>query len=130
MVLSHSSDLSAYLGRTLYNDRSDAVKVWDAYNGASLASLSETRVHGFGTVRSTCFSPCGSYVATISDDKGALLWSTDDWSCIAEVSGGGAQVTRIAISRDGSVLCCGTSSGTIFFRRISDLVPAYRDRSG
>ncbi len=100
------------------------IKVRDASNGALLASLPET--HN-STCHSACFSPCGSYIASTSDDK-ALLWRASDWSCIAKVSGGdGAAVTHVAISPDGRVLCWGTEAGTVFFRRIHDLVSANQD---
>ena len=61
---------------------------------------------------------------SVSDDKGVLLWRTSDWSCIAEVSCGGAPVTHVTILPDGRVLCCGTLAGTVFFCRMHDLVSA------
>ena len=107
-------------------DESGAVKVWDVSNGVLLASLSETSANRDITPQTACFSSCGSYVVSVSDDKGALLWRTSDWSCVAEVSGGGAEVTRVAMSPDGRVLCCGTKAGTVFFHRIHDLVSPVR----
>ena len=102
------------------------INVWDASNGALLASLSE--IPGVcNTGHSTCFSACGGYVATASDDKrGVLLWRISDWSCIARVDGD-EEVTHIAISLDGRVLCWGTVDGRVFFRRIHDLVSADQD---
>lgn len=64
---------------------------------------------------------------SVSDDKGVLLWRTSDWSCIAEVWSGRAPVTCIAISPDGKVICCGTDAGTVFFRRMHDLISASQD---
>ena len=118
MVLSHSSKTW---------DGSDTVRVWDASNGTLLKSLSQTHLAGQSIVHSTCFSPCGSYLASLSDDKGVLLWRTSDWSCIAEVSARGEVVTRVAISPDGRVLCYGTRAGTVFFRRMRDLTSATQD---
>lgn len=129
MVLPHSSAASHRLDAQNSDGPSSGVKVWDAVNGILLASLPGMRVRELSAPRSgsascACFSPCGSYVASVSDDEGVLLWRTGDWSCVAEVSGGGAPVTRVAISPDGRVLCCGTEVGTVFFRLMHDLVSA------
>ncbi len=105
------------------------INVWDASNGALLASLPQTP-HPFdvGDIPYyACFSPCGSYIASASYNK-VLLWMTSDWSCIAEVSGGnGAAVTHVVISPDGRVLCWGTETGTVFFRHTYDIVSANQD---
>lgn len=106
-------------------------KVWDASNGALLRTLSTTRADGSNTPHATCFSPCGTYVVSASGDSAALiLWRISDWSYIARVSGGGARVTRVAISPDGRVLCWGTEAGTVFFRRMHDLISPDEDCLG
>nr|VWO97016.1 Transcriptional repressor TUP1 [Ganoderma boninense] len=62
MVLSH-----AY-GFQRGSDCGDGgVKVWDASNGALLASLVEARTEYYTTPHTACFSPCGRYIASASD---------------------------------------------------------------
>ena len=124
MLLSHSSKTTH---QNDDKDGSDAVRVWDASNGTLLVSLSETRLAGQHIVRSACFSPCGSYLVSSSDDKGVLLWRISDWSCVAELSARGEVVIRVAISPDGRVLCYGTEAGRVFFHRMHDLVSASQD---
>ena len=118
MVLSHSKSPTG-------------VDIWDASSGTLLTSLS--RLHSdnsqtwYGPEYTVCFSPCGSYFASVwrySIGK-VLLWRTSDWSCIGEMCAGGeSPVTHVAISPDGKVLCCGTDSGTVFFGCMHDLVSA------
>ena len=118
MVLSHSKSPTE-------------VEVWDASSCTLLASLSQLHRDNPQAQHSrqyeVCFSPCGSYLASASTTSRGkvLLWRTSDWSCIGEMwAGGESQVTQIAISPDGKVLCCGTEAGTVFFGCMHDLVSA------
>ncbi|KAI1791035.1 WD40-repeat-containing domain protein [Ganoderma leucocontextum] len=105
-------------------DHPGGVKIWDASTGALLAYLART-LDRFSPPYPACFSPCGRYVASASEQDGEVcLWRTSDWSCVATVSGGRARVTQVAISPDGRVLCCGAEDGTVFFRHMCDLVSA------
>ncbi|KAI1791026.1 WD40-repeat-containing domain protein [Ganoderma leucocontextum] len=124
LVLS-SSELKN-VGRDI--DHTGGVKIWDASTGALLACLVRNLVSfQVGRFYPACFSPCGRYVASASEEDGEVcLWRTSDWSCVAKVSGGirRARVTEVAISPDGRVLCCGAEDGTVFFRRMCNLVSA------
>ena len=107
------------------------VDVWDASSGTLLTSLS--RLHRdnpqpkYDRRYKACFSPCGSYLASASPTSlgKILLWRASDWSYIGEMwAGGESQVTHIAISPDGKVLCCGTLAGAVSFGCMHDLVSA------
>ncbi|KAI1789242.1 WD40 repeat-like protein [Ganoderma leucocontextum] len=120
LVLSSSSTESDAI------DHTGGVKVWDASTGALLARLARN-LGRFSPPYPACVSPCGRYVASASEENGEVfLWRTSDWSCVAKASGGThrAQVALLAISPDGRVLCCGAADGTVFFRRMCDLVSA------
>ena len=133
MVLSHVYGLMSWSEDPDDNVCRAGVEVWNASNGALLASLSGTRAEHYSTPHTACFSPCGGYLASASSGTGALLWRTSDWSCIAELSGwsgvgevtnGRARVTNVAFSPDGMVLCWGNEAGMVFFRRMHDIISA------
>ncbi|KAI1789987.1 quinon protein alcohol dehydrogenase-like superfamily [Ganoderma leucocontextum] len=94
------------------------IRPWNAENGeAELLPLH------------SCFSPCSRYITLASEDGKAHLWRASDGPHIARVSGDERRVDRVAISPDGRVLCCARAKdGTVFFRRMCDLVPADQSR--
>lgn len=118
--------------------------------GSSLSPRFDIGIAAPHSPHTACLSPCGRYFVLISrfngggddeeteaekvkddndddDDDGDVVsfYRTDDWKRIAKVSGGKhTQVTHVAISPDGRVLCYGTDFGMVFFRRIQDIVSA------
>lgn len=93
------------------------IYIWDASTGVELFQL-KGHPH---TVRKACFSPCGRYIASASDE--VRLWRTSDGSCVATFSEHRQWAEHIVFSPDGKILSSGAFDGTVVIRRMSDIIP-------
>ena len=97
----------------------NTMKIWDAYTGIELLSL-EGHENGIWTA---CFSPCGKYIASASDDHTVRLWRTSDGSCIATLSDHESRVLCVVFSPDGKALISGGWNGSVIIRQMCDVFP-------
>ena len=98
------------------------MKIWDAYTGVNLWSLEghdseQCRIH------TACFSPCGKYIASASEDGAVRLWRTRDGSCIATLSGHDSAVFHVVFSPNGKTLVSASSDGSVLIRKMCDVLP-------
>ena len=96
------------------------VKVRDAFTGDVISSL-----EGYNTattVTSARFSPCGQYIASPWDDKMMRLWRTRDGSCMTTFFEHEAEVQHVDFSPDGRTLSSAARDGSVFIRRMADLI--------
>ena len=96
----------------------DAVRIWDAWSGDLVLSLEG---HSRG-VNAACFSPCGKYVASASQDSTVRLWRTSDGSCVKTLTEHRHMVESVAFSPDGRTLVSGDWYGVVIIRQMCDLV--------
>lgn len=81
--------------------REDGPRAWDACTGARLAALDG---HDAAATAAAA-SVDGRLVATGAEDGGVVLWDVDGWTP-RKLRSGGAAVTGLAFSPDGSWLVC------------------------
>ena len=96
-----------------------AMKIWDAYTGVELFSLEGHEK----PIWTACFSPCGNYVASASEDHTVRLWRTSDGSCIATLSDHDSEVRCVIFSPDGGALVSGAEDGSVIIRQMRDVLP-------
>ncbi|EJF58830.1 WD40 repeat-like protein, partial [Dichomitus squalens LYAD-421 SS1] len=107
-------------GRLLLSASWDkTMKISDARTGAVVRSLDGHK----GRVHKACFSPCGRYIASASVDKTVRVWRTGDGSCLATLSDHGEAVWEVAFTPDGTMLWSAADNGTVWGRRVQDIVP-------
>jgi WD40 repeat protein len=68
--------------------------------------------HG-AEVTGVAFSPDGALLATGSDDRSIILWSTDDWKPATVLSGHEDRVWRLSFTPEGDMLLSAGSDGTM-----------------
>jgi WD40 repeat protein len=68
--------------------------------------------HG-AEVSGVAFSPDGEVLATGSDDRSIILWSTTDWTRVAVLSGHEDRVRQLAFTKDGGMLLSVSDDGTM-----------------
>ena len=50
------------------------------------------------------------------------LWNASDGSCMAIFAGHNHSVEHMVFSSDGKTLWCGARDGTVYYKRMSDIV--------
>ena len=95
------------------------MKIWDASSGVMISSLEG---HS-GQVFAECFSPCGKYTASASDDKTVRLWRTSDGTCIRTFAEHKGRVKHVTFSPDGRTLSSADLKGTVIIRQMVDILP-------
>ena len=95
----------------------DAVVI-DATTGRSR----QLKAHG-AEVSAVAFSPDGRLLATGSDDRTAILWSTDSWRPVAVLSGHDDRVRRLAFTATGDMLLSASDDGTMRWWSVPDGTP-------
>ncbi|KAI0743143.1 WD40-repeat-containing domain protein [Daedaleopsis nitida] len=76
----------------------------------------------FSRVYATCFSPCGRYVASASEDHAVRVWSTKDGECLDTFIGHHDSAHKVAFSSDGEYLASGAHDGSVFIRRVKHFI--------
>lgn len=92
--------------------------IWDVTTGVIKSSLEG---HS-GFVNGACFSPCGTYVASASNDRMVRFWRTSDGSCIRTFTEHRDRVTHVSFSPDGKILSSGADDGTVVIRRMAHVL--------
>ena len=97
-----------------------AVHIWDPSTGVELVQLTG---HA-DLVWDACFSPCGQYVASASDDRTVRLWRADNGARVAMFSEHEDELRHVAFSPNGETLSSAAGmNGTVCIRRMRDIIP-------
>jgi WD40 repeat protein/transcriptional regulator with XRE-family HTH domain len=83
-------------------------KIWDAFTGGELLTLSGHR----GSVNGVAFSPDGKLIATTSDDQSVKVWDATTGEELLTLLGHTAPVLRVAFSPNGTRLVTASNDGT------------------
>ena len=78
--------------------------------------------HG-AEVSGVAFSPDGRLLATGSDDRSIILWTTADWSPSAVLAGHEDRVRQLAFTADGSMLLSVSDDGTMRWWDVGEGAP-------
>lgn len=82
----------------------------------------QLKAHG-AEVSAVAFSPDGGLLATGSDDRTAILWSTDTWKPKVVLSGHDDRVRRLAFTATGDMLLSASDDGTMRWWSVPDGTP-------
>jgi WD40 repeat protein/serine/threonine protein kinase len=93
------------------SDYAQVAKIWDLDSGGLVATLEG---HS-NTIGSVAFSPDGKQLATASDDRQIILWSTDNWKKLLPPLTGPERFKSVTFSPDGKWVVAGDSMGTVTF---------------
>ncbi|EJF62748.1 WD40 repeat-like protein, partial [Dichomitus squalens LYAD-421 SS1] len=96
-------------GRLLLSTAGKVVKTWDADTCATVQSLEGHK----SWMTEACFSPCGKYIASASNDETVRVWKTSDGACLATLSDHGPWVSHVAFTPDGTMLWSAAGDGTV-----------------
>ena len=106
------------------SDYPQVVKIWEFANG-NMKPI-QTLMGHFNTICQVAFSPDGTLLATASDDRQVILWSTKDWKMVWQLKGTD-RFKSVTFSVDGKTVIAGDSRGTVTIwetasgRRVSQL---------
>lgn len=92
------------------------VRVWDLHSGARLRTL-QGHTH---IVASAIVTPDGRWGVSTSSDFTIRVWDLESGVCVALYSAP-APIASLALARRGTVLCVGSSSGSVFFLYLHDI---------
>ena len=113
---SFSPDGKLLLGAT----EDGTLRIWDTDMGLTEVFVLQGHT---GPVLKACFSPCGVFIASASCDGTVRLWRTRDGTWVETFSEYTGKVTHVVFAPDGKTLWFGEDNGTVFFRRMSDILP-------
>ena len=106
-------------GRLVLSSSHDTtLNIWDTYTGAIVTHLEGRECW----VSAICFSPCGEYIVSAFGDNTWKIWRVRGMSCLATLSEHGSPVINIVFTPDGKMLWFVAQDGTVFSRRLIDLV--------
>jgi len=66
-----------------------------------------------GCLNCICFSPCGKFICSGSDDKSIKIWNIDSRKCIYTFKGHDYYVSSVCFSPCGNYICSSSWDGTI-----------------
>ena len=114
-----SPDGSLVLTVPNHRVKTHAIRIWDAHTGVEVLSLEGHE----DDVNMACFSPCGKYVASASNDRTVRLWRTRDGSCIATLSERTGWVKCVAFTPDGKTLVSVANNASVIIRQMCSVLP-------
>ena len=101
------------------------LKVWDVATEAALMTLTGHT----DWVHAVAYSPDGSHIVSGSKDKTLKVWDVEQMKCVATMACLD-EVICCRFNTDGTRICCGDGSGTVYILELRGLLAASPHKSG